>query len=171
MSRCTPVSTCSAGSYQVRAPTKQEDRMCDPCASGTYQPNPFSTSCINVTSCGSDWVVADATSSSDRECLGVTTCQNKDCQCHQPSCQQCFLQDTYDGMLLVRKHQTARTTPILTSSGRTCFSTKPKTTTSDLDYIQACRQSCVFTSKCHSFTVFSLDADASRRGQCCLSHG
>lgn len=43
--QCDPVTECTAGFYESRAPTRLLDRQCSPCVHGTYQPNASSTEC------------------------------------------------------------------------------------------------------------------------------
>lgn len=175
MSTCAIHNECKAGEYEARSPTKQRDRICDTCVSGTYQPRAYQKTCLEATRCAPNEIeILKVTATSDRECLITPQCVNgqrvstgASCACNDPLCARCSFQDRYTGALLIRKNETTRTRPIMVN-GSVCFETFPEFTTTDEDYIYSCRDACLGDNGCTAFYVFSLTATPDVRGRCCL---
>lgn len=125
--------------------------------------------------CAQQWVVLDATTTSDRECVSVNECQDGTdrlsglpCSCPSVGCSSCVTQDEYSGTVLVKKNEQARSTPLLVG-GEQCHEIKPWDQFSNYTQaIYACRDACLSEASCVSFSVYHLDAPMNLRGKCCL---
>eukprot|EP00054_Salpingoeca_dolichothecata_P028325 m.214394 g.214394 ORF g.214394 m.214394 type:complete len:6684 (-) comp26186_c0_seq6:25-20076(-) len=76
---CTEWTRCTAGEQQALPPTITNDRECEPCPPGTFQPSPDQLSCIPVTQCPNSkglYEKVAPTETSDRTCGSVTKCQS-----------------------------------------------------------------------------------------------
>lgn len=173
MAECRRFSVCSAGQYEFQAPSSETDRSCASCPAGKYQPLAEQMTCLDVTECGQAWETLKPTITSDRECTLVEECENSVnpetglfCECPVAGCSSCATQkDGYEGVLLVRKQEQARSDP-LKIGGQECI--MPNGVSNNEDAILGCRDLCQNHSRCVAFSVYMSSAPAAQQYSCCL---